>query len=134
MTIQTEMQALMDAWRRAYGAGDIDGALAFYSDDAAIYSPYGPAAAGQEALRATHVAWLATGETNKKLTLLSAGGDGDLAYCVMAYSGDYPQDDGTMLRESGTSVNVAKRQPDGTWKLLVSSLNSDTPPLAVNVR
>ena len=129
MTIKSEMQALMDAWVRAYSAGDVDGALTYFSDDAAIYSPYGPAAVGHEALRATHVAWLATGEVNKKLTVLSADGGGGLAYCVVAYSGDYPQDDGTLLNESGTSVNVAKRRADGSWRFAVSSLNSDSPPL-----
>ena len=130
MTIKSEMQALVDAWVEVYSAGDIDGALAFYSDDAAIYSPYGPAAIGIEALRATHAAWHASGETNKKVVVLNAESDGNLAYWLASYSGDYPQPDGTVLTECGVSVNVAKRQADGMWRFIVSSLNSDMPPLA----
>lgn len=124
------MEDLLERWVASFSAGDIETCVEIYSEDGAIYSPYGPAATGRQAIRETHKEWLDAGETNKRIKVLEAGGDGSLAYCVAAYSGDYPQEDGSIATESGTSLNIAVKQPDGSWKLHISSLNSDTPPLA----
>ena len=134
MSIDTEMQELMARWVHCFSSGDIEGAAALFCDDGAIYSPYGPAAIGRDAVRATHEAWSAAGEMNKTITVIRSEARGGLAYCLAAYSGDYPQDDGTLLNECGTSLNIAKRQDNGTWKFLISSLNSDKPPLAPPVK
>ncbi len=125
-----EMQAMMDRWVSLYVAGDIEGAVAAYAEDGEIHSPYGPPARGRDEIRATTEAWKATGETNKTVTVLRAWGDGALAGCIARYSGDYPAADGGMATESGISVNLARREAGGGWTILVSSLNSDTPPLA----
>jgi len=130
MTILSEMQSTVDGWVTRFVDGDVEGATDMYTSDGAIYSPYAAAAVGTEAVREVHQGWMDAGETNKKLVVLEAQADGDLGYNVVKYSGDYPQDDGGMVTETGFSVNIMKRQPDGQWKFHISSLNSETPPLA----
>ena len=130
MSIQGELDALMALWLQAFSRGDIEACTDLYTENGAIYSPYGPAAIGREAIMQTQQAWFDAGETNKKLEIVNAGGDGDTAYCVTSYSGDYPTGDGSYHTESGKALNVFLRQPDGHWKFHISSLNSDEPPLA----
>lgn len=104
---------------------DASACAALFTDDGLILSPYGPPAQGNEEIRATHQAWFDEGETNKRLRLLEVDASGDIGYCVLAYSGDYLQSDGSCVTDSGRSVNIIRRQPDGDWKIHVASLNTD---------
>jgi uncharacterized protein (TIGR02246 family) len=126
-SIRREMQQLLDQYLVCIDSGELERCTESYTVDGAIYSPYGPAAIGRDAIRNTHRAWLDAGETNKQIIVQEARSEGDLAYCIASYSGDYRQEDGTMFTERGTSLNIAKRQPDGSWQLHISSLNSDSP-------
>jgi uncharacterized protein (TIGR02246 family) len=127
ISLRDDLQALLDRWVEQYARGDLEAAVACYAADGAIYSPYGPAAVGHEAIRNTHADWLAEGEINKRIVVLEARGDGDVAYCVATYSGDVPQPDGSRTREAGTSLNVCVRDAAGDWIVQVSSLNRDWP-------
>jgi uncharacterized protein (TIGR02246 family) len=98
---------------------------ALFTDDGVIISPWAPPARGPDAIRATHQTWFDEGEATKRLTVLEAKASGDLAYCLLAWSGDYPQSDGSIATYSGTSVNVLQRHAKGDWKIQVQSLNSD---------
>ena len=60
-----------------------------------------------------HKEWLDAGETNKTIKVIEAHADGVLAYCVAAYAGDCPDEVGNLITESGTSLNIAKRELDG---------------------
>jgi uncharacterized protein (TIGR02246 family) len=102
---------------------------ALFTDDCLLLSPYGPSAAGRDAVRATHQVWFEEGETNKRLELLEAAANGNLGDCVLAYTGDYPKPDGCYATESGRSLNILKKHTDGEWRIHVSSLNDDKPSL-----
>ena len=130
MSIRSELEALCAQWLESFSSGDVAACADLYTEDAATYSPYGPPAKGRKATVEMHQAWLDSGETNKKLEILETGGDGDTAYLVCSYSGDYPTEDGGYETESGVVLNVCTRQPDGRWKYHIASLNSDKPPLA----
>lgn len=130
MAIHEEMQSLMDLWTKSFIEGEIETCVEVYTKDATIYSPYSEPATGSDAIRDLFHKWHEAGETNKRVTVEQAGGEGAVAYCLISYSGDYPQDDGSYVNESGISLNVAEKQPDGSWKLRLSSMNSDKPPLA----
>ncbi|GJL82621.1 MAG: hypothetical protein DHS20C01_22550 [marine bacterium B5-7] len=129
MTFADNAKRVFDLWVEKYIAGDIESCVQLYTEDGTIYSPYGLPAIGRDALRETHRTWLASGETNKKLKVLESRGEKDLGYCVAAYSGEYRDENGSTFIESGTSLNIFARQPDGSWKIHISSLNSDKPPL-----
>ena len=93
--------------------------------DGLLLSPYSSEARGSRAIAAVHQTWFDEGERNKVLTVLDSRIDGNLGFCLLAYSGEYPQANGTFLVEKGKSVNVLVRQPDTSWRILVSSLNRD---------
>jgi uncharacterized protein (TIGR02246 family) len=130
MSIQDELEALNAVWLEAFSRGDAEACADLWTENGAIYSPYGPPAIGREAIKQAHQDWLSAGEINKNLEILEAGGDGNTAFLVASYSGDYPTEDGGYETESGKVVNVCTRHPDGRWKFHIGSLNSDKPPLA----
>ena len=119
--IELLVEQLLDALKRH----DAATCAALFTDDGVIISPWAPTARGLDAIRATHQAWFDEGEANKRLTVLEVDSSGDLAYCLLAWSGDYPQSDGSVATYSGTSVNVLQRQANAEWKIRVQSLNSD---------
>jgi uncharacterized protein (TIGR02246 family) len=127
MSIETDLQAVIDRYVDAYNRHDLAAIGAIFTDTASLYSPYGPPAVGHAAIMQAHTDWFAANEQNKRMTVISAQATGDLAYCVLHYAGDFPDESGTLSTESGVSVNVLKRQGGGPWKLHVTSLTSDTP-------
>lgn len=129
-SVRENVEALAARLLEALTRHDAAGCAALFTEDGRILSPYGAEARGRDAIAATHQAWFDEGETNKRLDLLEFGASEDVGYCVLAYSGDYPQRDGSYVSESGKSLNVLKRVSNGDWKIHISSLNSDNPPLA----
>lgn len=129
-SIREGVEALVTKLLEALRQHDAAGCAALFTDDGSILSPYGAEVRGQDAIKATHKDWFDEGETNKRLDLIDVGASGDVGYCVLAYAGDYLQPDGSYTSESGKSVNVLKQQSNGDWKIHISSLNSDSPPLA----
>ena len=120
--IETVVARLLEALRRQ----DATACAMIYTDDGLILSPYGLPARGHDQIKAVHQVWFDEGETNKLLELLDAHSSGDLGYCLLAYAGDYAQPDGSLTTHSGKSVNVLRRQPDGQWRISISSLTADS--------
>ena len=84
-------------------AGDVEGLVALYEPDAVLAFPPGRIAAGQEKIREVYRNFLAS-----RPVLRSAGQrpplrNGDLALTS------------TRLPGGGATVEIARRQPDGTW-------------------
>jgi uncharacterized protein (TIGR02246 family) len=127
MSFETEMQAIIDRYVDAYNRHDLVAIGAIFTDTASVYSPYGPPAMGHAAIMRAHTDWFAANEQNKRMKVISAQATGDLAYCVLHYAGDFPDESGTLITESGVSVNVLKRHVDGHWQIHITSLTSDTP-------
>lgn len=84
-------------------AGDVEGVVALYEPGAVLALPAGRTATGHDEIRRFYAELLAA------RPVLSAGGqrpplrNGDLAITS------------TRLPGGGTTVEVARRQPDGTW-------------------
>jgi ketosteroid isomerase-like protein len=92
-------------------AGDVEGLVALYEPDAAMAVQPGRVAVGSEAIRQVFKDFVASGA---KLTL----GDqqpslrvGDLAL------------GSTRLLDGGVTAEVARRQPDGTWRWVIDQWN-----------
>jgi ketosteroid isomerase-like protein len=91
-------------------AGDVEGLVALYEPNAAMAVQPGRVAVGSEAIRQVFEDFVASG----KLTL----GDqqpslrvGDLAL------------GSTRLLDGGVTAEVARRQPDGTWRWVIDQWN-----------
>jgi ketosteroid isomerase-like protein len=103
----------------AYRAGDAAGCAALWTEDGALFSPFAPPARGRAAIEALHSDWTADGVgSDKRLEVLDAGAEGNLGWCMVAFSEGSATD-------SGTSLNVLERQPGGDWLIRICSLNSD---------
>jgi len=125
MAATDEIQALMTAYGDAYNRRDAAALTALYTEDGAIYSHFGPAALGRQAIDATHREWLRAEEENKRFAIRNLKCGSDMAVCVAGYAADHRQEDGRMATESGVSVNVILRRPEG-WKIHISSLTPDS--------
>lgn len=118
MTLRNALQATFDLYVTAYRAGDAKGCAAAYLHDARLYSPYAPPAIGRDAILTLHEEWIAEDTSGKTVTIIDAGGTGDTAWGLAAFSeGD------TVPDSDGISLNIFERQPDGRWLIRMSSLN-----------
>ena len=51
---ETTLRSLNDQWSKTAGAKDLEGTVAYYSDDASVFPPNGPVASGKQAI---HAVW-----------------------------------------------------------------------------
>ncbi|HEX2104958.1 MAG TPA: nuclear transport factor 2 family protein, partial [Solirubrobacteraceae bacterium] len=100
------------------GAGDLDGALALYEPQATFAPQPGEQVSGHEAIRGALAQFAAlrptlTGEVEK---VLEADG---VALVANRWTLTGTGPDGAPLEMGGVSADVMRRQPDGTWRILV---------------
>lgn len=116
-------------WMKMGAAKNIDGWVAFYTDDAAVLPPNEPIATDKAAIRRS-VAGLLT-LPNLSLswhpTKIEVAKYGDLAYLYGTYSMSASDDKGKPISDNGKIVEIWKKQGDGKWKCIVDTWNSDLP-------
>jgi len=94
---------LSDLFIERANAGDVEGLVALYEPEAVLAFPPGQVSVGRDEIRAAYA------ELMKGRPVFTSGGqrpalrNGDLAITS------------TRLPGGGTTVEVARRQPDGTW-------------------
>jgi uncharacterized protein (TIGR02246 family) len=96
----------------AMRAGDLDAVLALYEPTAAMPNQQGEVRSGADAIRQDMAPFAAlkpdmTGETDKVII----AGDIALSHSRWSIAGPAPM--------SGRAVEVARRQPDGTWLYVI---------------
>lgn len=99
-------------------AHDVDALLALYEQDSTVADLQGHSLQGTDNLRAFLMGFLAVvkqigGETRKVLV------SGNIALLSSSYHAILTAHDGEMISLTGTSAEVARRQPDGTWRFLI---------------
>ncbi len=118
-----------DAWFRAYEANDPDGMAAVFTDDASLLPPNAPSATGREAVRAVWAEMIETPgfSISGEITKIELSRAGDLAYIVGTNEITVKDAEGNPVTERGKWVLVCKKQPDGSWKVVLDIWNSDGP-------
>ena len=120
-------QALRDLdaqWSAAAAAKDVDKTVSFYSDDAIVLPPNGPAATTKEAIRNVWKDMIASATSvNWKATRVEVAKSGDMAYLSGTY--EVTMNDGT--KDRGKYLEVWEKQADGKWKCGADMWNSDLP-------
>ena len=86
-------------------AGDVDGVVALYEPRAVLAFPGGRLAIGAQAIREAYADLLA-GPRNFTGVIRPAIHNGDIAIT-------------STTREGNATVEVARRQPDGTWRWMI---------------
>jgi ketosteroid isomerase-like protein len=114
-------------WSKAASANDLDGAVAFYSDDATVLPPNAPVAATKQAIRTLWASLLVPGATvSWQAARVEVSTSGDLGYLLGTYVVTLKDPQGKPV-DSGKLAEVWKKQPDGKWKCVVDTYNSNLP-------
>jgi ketosteroid isomerase-like protein len=92
-------------------AGDLEGVVALYEPDAVLALPGGDVATGQSAIREFYAELLAGKPRFEPGDQLPALRLGDLALTA------------TRLAGGGATAEIARRQPDGSWRWIVDRPN-----------
>lgn len=126
--VEAAVNNLREAYVKAQNAGDVDGLVALFSDDAVLMPANDPAATGKEAIRA----WM---ETQHKqftfelsVTQAEAVSAGHWAFTRGTYTMKAtPKAGGAAFEDKGKYLNIVEHRPDGSWKLARHIWNNDAP-------
>jgi uncharacterized protein (TIGR02246 family) len=126
------MRAADAATLRAAKAGEVDGAVANYAEDASWLPPNSPMIHGKAAIRESWARLIGSPGFNIdwQINKLEIARSGDLAYTIYTYQLAFEGPDGKSVTDRGKDMAVWKKQPDNTWKMVADTFNSDL-PLAV---
>jgi uncharacterized protein (TIGR02246 family) len=115
--------------REAAEAKDLDRYVSFYADDAVLFWPGAPMVTGRAAIREFMQVFLSmpafslSFETAK----VEVSRAGDLAYSYGTNKVTLVDPNGKRMKDRGKYLTVYRKQPDGTWKVVVDIGNSDLP-------
>ncbi|HET8821299.1 MAG TPA: SgcJ/EcaC family oxidoreductase [Thermoleophilaceae bacterium] len=115
---ETTPEATIERFSRHLAAGDLDSMVALYEPDATFAPQPGESVSGRDAIRAALDGFLAvkprmTGRIEKVLR----AGDTALVANRWSLSGTAP--DGQPVSMGGTSADVLRRRPDGSWGIVI---------------
>lgn len=103
---------------QAFNAGDLEGLVALYEPGASLVPQPGQPVTGAEALREALRGFLALKPT-LEMAVRKRVQSGDLALLCADWRLTGTGPDGQPIQMAGTSVEVARRQPDGTWLYVI---------------
>jgi ketosteroid isomerase-like protein len=130
-TRASDEAAVRDAdvqWSKTAGAHDLEGTIAFYSDDAIVLPPNEPAATGKQAIRAVWAPMVAPDASiSWEAGKVEVARSSDLAYTTGTYQLTMKDEKGNPVTDKGKFLEVWKKQPDGKWKTVADIFNSDLP-------
>jgi uncharacterized protein (TIGR02246 family) len=114
----THPNELHQAFADATNAKDLEAGLSLYADDGLAINLDGSQALGTEALEVMLLGLFGAMDsmegTTRKVYV-----NGDIALTSANWTGVVKLPDGTVQEQSGTTVEVLVRQPDGTWKMVI---------------
>jgi uncharacterized protein (TIGR02246 family) len=118
--------SLRDRWVQAELAGDWDEWATLLTEDAVQMPPYQSAIEGRTAMKAWAEAFPKI--TDVALTPIETNGRDGLAYSRGTYSitimaEGMPEP----VTDSGSYVQILRKQPDGSWRVAIGIWNSDLP-------
>ncbi len=102
----------------ALSSGDLDGALAMHEDDACYVPANGTVARGRKEIHAALADLL---RVNPTLVCheIDVVENGDLAVLRARWTFSGTNADGESFESHGRSIEIVRRQPDGTWRFAI---------------
>jgi uncharacterized protein (TIGR02246 family) len=122
------IKALDDQYAAAVNSSDAAAVAATYADDGIEMSPGQAATEGRQAIQARYELLLKENALKFAITPLETQVAGDWAYNRGNYTVTVTPKSGKPMEESGKFLEIAKRQPDGSWKVHRVIWNSNNPP------
>jgi len=124
-----EIREAETARMKAAGSRDLDAFVAFYTDDASILSPNAPIFTGKQPIKDGLKPMLADPQFSLTLipTRVEVSKSGDMAFTQDPYKMTFSDIRGNKFEDEGKYLTVWRRLPDGTWKAVEDTMNSDLP-------
>jgi uncharacterized protein (TIGR02246 family) len=115
---QARPEAVIEQFAELLAEGDLEGMLNLYEPDAAFAPQPGESVLGRDEIRAALESFLAVmprmdGATEKVLEA------GDTALVVNRWRLNGTAPDGSPVEMAGTSADVLRRRPDGSWGIVI---------------
>ncbi len=119
-------------WSKAAQTKQVDAWVAFYSDDAVVLPPNEKKASGKDSVRKEIGTLLALPGLSVSWApqKVEVSRSGDLAYTQGSYELTTTDAHGKPATDHGKTVEIWKKQADGSWKCIVDMWSSDLPPIA----
>ena len=126
---EAELRALDEQWSATAGRNDLDGTVAFYADNAVLLPPNAPIATDKKSIRESWAGLLGPHTSvSWKWSKVEVAQSGELGYIYGSYKVAVGvSSDGSPVNDTGKFLEVWKRQPNGRWKCIVDTYNSDLP-------
>ena len=124
-----EIREAESARMKVAAAKDLEGFVAFYTDDASILSPNIPILTGKQPIREGLKPMLADPQFSLILmpTRVEVSKGGDMAFTQGPYKFTFSDLRGNRFEDEGKFLTVWRKLPDGTWKVVEDTMNSDLP-------
>ncbi len=127
MSVEQEINNADARFAEAFNRGDTAALVDEHTADVWVLPFDSPVKRGSDAVESDFRALLDAGWKNLSLGSVEIGSEGNLAYNVGKFWVDIPTKEGTSKRVTGKYCDVYKRQMDGSWKVHVTSFNTDEP-------
>jgi len=121
------INATSEEFAKAVDAKDVDKIVSYYTDDAVLFAPSGPATVGKDALRKAWQGFL-SGPASKidvSGTVIDVAASGDLAFERGNFAATTTDAKGKTTTQTGKLVDVWKKRADGSWKMAADTNASD---------
>ena len=106
---------------QALNAGNLDGLLALYEPNAALAPQPGQVVTGAQSIREALRAFIAMKPTLTMLETKTVMQTGEIALNSAKWHLTGTGPDGSPVTMDGHSAEVARRQADGTWRMVIDS-------------
>src|SRR5215470_554205 len=106
---------------KAFNAGNIEATLAYYEPHACFMSRSGRAACGADALREVFRVTFANKPQMKFHVRKTIPAGDDLALVVIEWRSKSVSAEGAVKLWSGLATDIVRRQPDGSWKIVLDN-------------
>ena len=110
-------------------AGDLDKVMSLYETDARFVAPSGETLIGLDRIRQV-IAGLIQSNTKFQSRVLRVTRIDDLALLYTDFDGTTVDGSGKTIELRSRAIEVLRRQPDGTWKLIIGDPNGRGPTVA----
>jgi uncharacterized protein (TIGR02246 family) len=127
ITAAATIRQIGDDWARHWNAGELDGVVAAYAEDAVYLPPHHEAVHGRDAIREYLKTPLGHGVSDLAFEVTYIKQQGPIAWDVGKYRMTIPQNDGTKKEDHGKYLSVWRRVGKN-WLLAGDAWSSDLPP------
>jgi uncharacterized protein (TIGR02246 family) len=119
------IEASSEEWLEAARAGDWEGLVAKYSEDAVFMPPHQPSVEGRDNIQA----WFETlpPVSAMEFETVMIEGIGDLSYKHGTYTMTMVPEGSEPVNDSGKFIEIRRKQADGSWLITRDIFNSDVP-------